>query len=49
MPYGNMNLLQAGKGGHDAGFVQLLFKWWNLIECLFIRSHCWFKFRDTMD
>ena len=39
MPYRHMYLIQAGEGGHDAGFVQLYFKRWDLIELLFIRSH----------
>ena len=42
MPYHNVQLLQACEGGHDAGFVQLGFKWWGFIDCLFVRSHYYF-------
>lgn len=43
-----MQLLQAGKRGHDAGFVQLHFKGWNLIEGLSIRGHSRFRYGETV-
>ena len=49
MPYHNVQLLQACEGGHDAGFVQLGFKWWSLIDCLFFRSHYYISDGDTVE
>ena len=49
IPYHNMQLLQACERGHDAGFIQLGFKWWSLIDCLFVRRHCYLSDGDTVE
>ena len=44
-----MQLLQTCERGHDAGFIELGFKWWSLIHCLFVRRHCYFSDGDTVE
>lgn len=48
MPYRNMHFLEAGEGGHDTGFVQLHLKRRNMMELLFVGSHCRCRCRDTV-